>query len=89
MFELDHIKLFETNWDPYDDTEGDDVLDSVCSGISVSMFIRAGLGPLIAGHFGETILDALFKEYACLVSKHLEKEKTKFATITMSLTKVK
>ena len=88
MFELDHIKLFETNWDPYDDTEGDDVLDSARSGINVSMVIRAVLGPLIARHFGETILDGLFKEYACLVSKHLEKEKTKYATITMSLTKV-
>ncbi|KAJ1256968.1 hypothetical protein BS78_K262500 [Paspalum vaginatum] len=88
MFELDHIKLFETNWDPYDDTEGDDVHDSARSGINVSKFTRAGLGPLIAGHFGETILDALFTEYPCFVSKHLEKEKTKFAIIAMSLTKV-
>jgi len=87
MFELDHIKLFEINWDPYD-TEGDDVHDSVCSGINVSKFIRAALEPMIARHFGETILDTLFTEYAFFVSKHLQKEKTKFAIITMSLTKV-
>ncbi|CAN6373114.1 unnamed protein product [Urochloa humidicola] len=87
MFELDDIKIFEKNWDPYDDTEGDDVHDSACSGINVSKFVRAILEPLIAGHFGENILDVLLKEYACFVSKHLETEKTKFAMITMILTK--
>ncbi|CAL4979470.1 unnamed protein product [Urochloa decumbens] len=80
MFELDSIKLFEKNWDPYDDAEGDDVHDSACSGMNVSKFI--------ASHFGEDILDVLFSEYACSVSKHLEKEKTKLAMITMSLTKI-
>uniref|UniRef100_A0A453QFL4 Uncharacterized protein n=2 Tax=Aegilops tauschii TaxID=37682 RepID=A0A453QFL4_AEGTS len=29
QFELTHNKLFETNWDPYDDSEGNDVHDSV------------------------------------------------------------
>jgi hypothetical protein len=88
MFELDDIKLFEENWDPYDDTEGDDVHDIARSAMNVSNMVRAVLEPMIAGHFGETILDILFTEYACFVSKHLEKEKTKFAMITMSLTKI-
>ncbi|CAL4991250.1 unnamed protein product [Urochloa decumbens] len=88
MFQLDHIKPFEKNWDPYDDTEGDDVHDSARSGTNVSKFIRAIVESLIASHFGENILDVLFIEYACFVSKHLEKEKTKFAIITMILTKI-
>ena len=76
MFELDHIKLFETNWDPYDDTEGDDVLDSARSGINVSMVIRAVLGPLIARHFGETILmtqwDVLSYIYLIFISVSMD-----------------
>lgn len=89
MFKLDYIKVFELNWDPYDDsTEGDDVHDSVRSGMNVSKFVRALLEPLIASHFGETILDLLFADYGCLMSKHLEQEKSKSALITMSLKKL-
>ncbi|KAF8701825.1 hypothetical protein HU200_033147 [Digitaria exilis] len=83
-----HVKLFESNWDPWDDTEGDDIHNNALSGSNVSKMVRAVMEPLIASHFGETILDALFTEYACLVSMHLEKEKTKFAMIAMSLEKI-
>jgi hypothetical protein len=88
MFKLDYIKLLELNWDPYDDTEDDVVPDSVRSGINVSKLVRALLEPLIASHFGEYILDLLFADYAYLVSKHLEQEKTKTAFIIMSLKKL-
>ncbi|CAD6341945.1 unnamed protein product [Miscanthus lutarioriparius] len=88
MFKLDYIKLVELSWDPYDDTEGDDVHDSVRSGINVSKFVRALLEPLIASHFGETIPDLLFADYACLMSKHLEQEMSKSAFIIMSLKKL-
>ena len=88
MFKLDQIKLLELIWDPYDDTEGDDVHDSVRSGINVSKFVRALLEPLIASHFGETIPDLLFADYACLMSKHLEQEMSKSAFIIMSLKKL-
>jgi len=88
MFKLDHVKLLELNWDPYDDTDGDVVHDSVRSGMNVSKLVRAMLGPLIASHFGETILDLLFADYAHLVSKHLEQEKTKTAFIIISLKKL-
>ncbi|KAG0541751.1 hypothetical protein BDA96_02G044600 [Sorghum bicolor] len=88
MFKLDHIKLLELNWDPYDDTEGDDVHDSVRSGMNVSKLVRALMEPLIASHFGENILDLLFADYSYLLAKHLEQEKTKTAFIIMSLKKL-
>ena len=88
MFKLDHIKLLELNWDPYDDTEGDDVHNSVRSGMNVSKLVRALMEPLIASHFGENILDLLFADYSYLLAKHLEQEKTKTAFIIMSLKKL-
>uniref|UniRef100_A0A0E0PVN0 Jasmonate O-methyltransferase n=1 Tax=Oryza rufipogon TaxID=4529 RepID=A0A0E0PVN0_ORYRU len=87
LFEMDHINLFECNWDPYDDSQGDIVHDSALSGMNVAKCIRAALQPLIASYFGEDILNALFEEYAHRVAKHLEKEKGKFAFIVVSLKK--
>ncbi|KAJ1265546.1 hypothetical protein BS78_08G084000 [Paspalum vaginatum] len=68
--------------------KSDEVEDSARSSINVAKCIRSVLKSLIVCHFGETILDALFAEFTCLVAKHLEKEKTKFAIIAMSLKKV-
>jgi hypothetical protein len=45
------------------------------------MVIRAVMERLVASHFGETILDRLFKEYAHHFCKHLEKEETKHGSI--------
>jgi len=87
LFNMNHAKLFETNWDPYDDSESDVVHDSVRSGVNVAKCKRAVMEPLIASHFGETILDTLFGEYAQRVAKHLEKEKTKHAVIVLSMKK--
>ncbi|RCV21057.1 hypothetical protein SETIT_4G106900v2 [Setaria italica] len=88
LFNMNHVKLFETNWDPYDDSECDVVHDSFRSGVNVAKVIRAVMEPLVASHFGETILDTLFKEYAHRVAKHLEKEKTKLAVIVLSMKKL-
>jgi hypothetical protein len=49
--------------------------------------MRPALKSLIVHHFGETIIDAWFTEFRSLVVEHLEKEKTKFTTIVMSLKK--
>jgi jasmonate O-methyltransferase len=87
LFEIEHIKLFESNWDPQDDTEGDVVRDCASSGANVAKCIRAVLEPLIADHFGEDIIEELFMVYATIVAKHLEKGKAKYPIITVSLKK--
>ncbi|WVZ81767.1 hypothetical protein U9M48_029109 [Paspalum notatum var. saurae] len=88
LFNMDHCKQFELNWDPYDDSESEDVVhDSIRSGKNVAMCVRAAMEPLVASHFGETILDTLFREYAHRFAKHLENEKTKHAVIVLSLKK--
>uniref|UniRef100_A0A0E0DZQ7 Jasmonate O-methyltransferase n=1 Tax=Oryza meridionalis TaxID=40149 RepID=A0A0E0DZQ7_9ORYZ len=88
MFDLVHMKLFEVNWDPYDDSVDDVVHDIASSSQNITMGIRSVLESLIASHFGESILDVLFQEFRPLVAQHLEREKTKYAVIVMSLKKI-
>ncbi|BAF09858.1 anthranilate O-methyltransferase 1 [Oryza sativa Japonica Group] len=87
LFDISHIQLFESNWDPQDDSDDDDVatLDSVRSGVNVARCIRAVLEPLIARHFGRCIVDDLFDMYARNVAQHLEQVKTKYPVIVLSL----
>nr|CAB3450903.1 unnamed protein product [Digitaria exilis] len=85
-FDINHIQLFESNWDPYDDMDDSDVvLDSVQSGVNVAQCIRAVIEPLISHHFGEHVLDDLFEIYARNVAAHLKKVKTKYPVIVLSL----
>ncbi|KAF7086355.1 hypothetical protein CFC21_089648 [Triticum aestivum] len=88
QFRMNHNKLFETNWDPYDDSQGNDVRNSAQSGINSSKSLRAVMEPLFASHFGESVLDELFKKFAYYVEVHLDKEKTKYSVITLSLTRI-
>ncbi|KAF8689732.1 hypothetical protein HU200_041683 [Digitaria exilis] len=87
LFNMDLIEQFESNWDPFDDSEGDDVEDSARSSMNIAKLARSLMKSLIIGHFGETVLDAWFAEFRCLVAKHLEKEKIKSTIIAMSLKK--
>ncbi|CAN6201465.1 unnamed protein product [Urochloa humidicola] len=85
LFDITYAKLFESNWDPYDDSGGQFVQDSLRSGLNVAKSIRAVMEPLFASHFGGSVLDELFKEYARNVSKHLQREKTMYSVIVLSL----
>ena len=87
LFNMNHVKVFEINWDPYDDSESDDVHNSIGSGENVAKCLRAVMESLVASQFGEHILDKLFKEYARRVAKHLETEKTKHAVLVLSIEK--
>nr|CAB3499939.1 unnamed protein product [Digitaria exilis] len=87
-FSIDDINVFESNWDPYDDSDSDVVLDCASSGKNVAnKSIRAVMEPLIVEHFGEAILDELFMVFASMVSKHLEIMKAKYPVIVVSLKK--
>jgi len=87
LFDINRIELFEHNWDPYDESESDHVDDPLQSGINVAKCLRAVMEPLFARHFGESVLDALFDKYAHNVAEYLEREKTKYSIIVLSLKK--
>jgi jasmonate O-methyltransferase len=89
LFDIEHTGLFESNWDPLDDSDSDVVLDCASSGRNVAnKSIRAVIEPLIINHFGEAILDELFMVFATMVAKHLEIGKAKYPVIVVSLKKV-
>lgn len=86
LFDVGHIELFRSNWDPHDDSEDDDiVVNSARSGANVARVVRAVLEALLAPHFGEPVLDELFDVFARHVAAHLEKEKTKYTVIVLVL----
>jgi anthranilate O-methyltransferase len=84
-FDVIHIQLFDVKWDGGDDDVEMEDYGGVESSVSVARSIRAVVGPLIARHFGEHILDHLFELYAKNVAMHLQKVKTKYPVILVSL----
>ncbi|TVU01097.1 hypothetical protein EJB05_53455 [Eragrostis curvula] len=87
MFNIEHIRLFESSWDPHDDSDAEAVLDCDQSGESIAKSIRAVIEPLIMDHFGGSIIDDLFLEYASIVANHLKKGKAKYPVVVVSLKK--
>ncbi|KAM3209547.1 hypothetical protein ACQJBY_063932 [Aegilops geniculata] len=87
LFDIEHVRLFQSNWDPQDDSDSDVVLDCASSGANVAKCIRAVLEPLIVDHFGDDIIEELFTVYASVVANHLEKAKAKYPIIVASLKK--
>ncbi|KAL6856254.1 hypothetical protein ACP4OV_019056 [Aristida adscensionis] len=87
LFDIESIGLFQTNWDPHDDSDGDMVEDCASSGEIITKGLRAVIEPLIRDHFGESILHELFVTFAAIVAKHLERGKAKFTVIVVSLRK--
>lgn len=86
LFNVSHIKLFESNWDPHDDSQGGDAHITIQSGINIAKSLRAVFGPLLASHFGESLLNEIFKKCAYCVMEHLvERGEGKYLLICVSL----
>ena len=89
LFDIEDIRLFESNWDAHDDSDGYTVPDCSSSAENIAKIIRAGIEPLIINHFGEDILDELFMAYTSILEKDLEKGKAMCPVILVLLKKSK
>ena len=89
LFDIEGIRLLESNWDAHDDSDGDTVPDCSSSAENIAKIIRAGIEPLIINHFGEDILDELFMAYTSILEKDLEKGKAMCPVIVVMLKKSK
>ncbi|XP_076914126.1 S-adenosyl-L-methionine:benzoic acid/salicylic acid carboxyl methyltransferase 3-like [Bidens hawaiensis] len=95
-FSLNNMSAYEVNWDPHDTdcpTTNDLNLEHIHNHAqketkkSTAKLIRAITEPLLISHFGNSIIEVLFKKYEKHVTKHLAVKKTKQFTIVISLTK--
>ncbi|XP_058100073.1 probable jasmonic acid carboxyl methyltransferase 2 [Magnolia sinica] len=84
-FHLDRSEIIEINWDPTNDD--DNMLDKFTSGWNVAKIMRAVSESMLASHFGEAIMDDLYKRYGEKVAEHLSMEKTKHINLIISLSK--
>ncbi|KAJ4764843.1 S-adenosyl-L-methionine-dependent methyltransferase superfamily protein [Rhynchospora pubera] len=87
LFQIINMQMFESNLDPYDDSDDEFVFDNIQSGVNFAATIRSVLEPTIASHFGAGIVDELFSRLAVNAAKHLLKEKTKYPVLALCLKK--
>uniref|UniRef100_A0A0D9WNT2 Uncharacterized protein n=1 Tax=Leersia perrieri TaxID=77586 RepID=A0A0D9WNT2_9ORYZ len=87
LFDIDHLELFESNWDPYDDLDHVGKCRSPRRGMNIAKCIRAVFEPLLASHFGEDILDELFQRCAKIMESHHAEENMNYAVIVLSLSR--
>uniref|UniRef100_A0A0E0MED9 SAM dependent carboxyl methyltransferase n=1 Tax=Oryza punctata TaxID=4537 RepID=A0A0E0MED9_ORYPU len=96
LLEITDIRLFEINGNPNDGSEStEDAAGPViygasaaeAAGKSISTSLRAVMEPLIASHFGDSILDKLFAVFARYFTNYIESEveKSRVPVITLSL----
>ncbi|KAL3564962.1 hypothetical protein D5086_033008 [Populus alba] len=87
-FDIDKLETFAINWDANDDISNKDfVFEKDQCGRNVANIVRAVAEPMLVSHFGDDIMDELFKRYAEYVGEYLCVEKTKHINIVLTMTK--
>ncbi|KAI7726130.1 hypothetical protein M8C21_031010 [Ambrosia artemisiifolia] len=89
-FSITNMRNYKVNWDPHD-TDYTSMNDSnelsQIHGKNTAKVMRAVYEPLLASHFGNSIIDVLFKKIETYVAEHLSKKKTSHFFINISMTK--
>ncbi|KAL8235626.1 hypothetical protein R6Q59_016707 [Mikania micrantha] len=89
-FSFDSSIVFQGNWDPQDTdyTNTKDLIElSHNHGRNTAKVVKAVIEPLLTSHFGNSIIDTLFKKYEKHLAEHLTNRKTRFFTVVVSLSK--
>ncbi|KAG8474604.1 hypothetical protein CXB51_031223 [Gossypium anomalum] len=85
-FSIDRLEVTEVNWNAYqNETDLSDALKD--GGYNVAKCMRAVAEPLLFSHFGEAIIDEVFRRYREIVADRMSKEKTEFVNVIISLKK--
>lgn len=81
-FSINGVHVSEVNWKEACDSavESDD-------GYEVAKCMRAVAEPLLVHHFGEAIIEEVFRRYQHILADRMSKEKTEFTNLTLSLTR--
>ncbi|XP_057965257.1 probable jasmonic acid carboxyl methyltransferase 2 [Malania oleifera] len=87
-FFIRRVDTFEMGWDAHiGHVNQGSAMGKGRRGEMIAAAIRAGGEPILASHFGEAILDDLFRRFKEIVVDHMEKETCKYMKVVVSLTK--
>lgn len=85
-FTINRLEVSHVNWNAYhSDFSPSDSLDD--GGYSVAKCMRAVAEPLLVSHFGEGIIEEVFRRYREIIADRMSKEKTEFINVIISVTK--
>ena len=85
-YTIDRLEITEVNWNGHRNEF--DLPDAFKDGgYNVTKCIRAVAEPLLASHFGEAIIDEVFRRYREIIADRMSKEKTEFVNVIISLIK--
>ncbi|KAK3418775.1 salicylate carboxymethyltransferase [Eucalyptus grandis] len=86
-FSIDCLEVSEVNWSVLDTNFNTNVVLED-EGYNMAKCMRAVFEPLLVEHFGEEIIDEVFKRYRAQIVDAMSKEKTAFVNITILLKKI-
>jgi jasmonate O-methyltransferase len=91
-FSIDQLGVSEVNWNALDNWNNFECESQMSESHSdgsynVTQCMRAVSEPLLISHFGESIIEELFKRYQEILNDRMSKEKTKFVNVTILLTR--
>ncbi|KAL4568978.1 hypothetical protein LXL04_024604 [Taraxacum kok-saghyz] len=84
-FTINCLEVSEVNWDANTDNRLN--LPDKNGGYNVAKCMRAVAEPLLASHFGESIIEEVFIRYRKIITERMSKEKTQFINVTVSMTR--
>ncbi|KAM7273489.1 hypothetical protein ACFE04_028153 [Oxalis oulophora] len=87
-FTIDKLEMFQINNDPRDDVNNTSfIFNETEVGNNAAEYVRSAVEPLLASHFGASVMDSLFAKYAKLLGENWCFEKAKTTIIVLSLKK--
>ncbi|KAM7272261.1 hypothetical protein ACFE04_026924 [Oxalis oulophora] len=87
-FTIEKLEIFQINIDSRDDVNNTSfIFNEIEVGNNAAKYARSAIEPLLARHFGASVMDNLFTKYAKLLGENWCFEKPKNTTIVLSLKK--
>ncbi|XP_062102448.1 S-adenosyl-L-methionine:benzoic acid/salicylic acid carboxyl methyltransferase 3-like [Humulus lupulus] len=86
-FTVNKVEVSQVHWSASDDTAFGTSEELNDGGYSVAKCMRAVAEPLLVSHFGEAIIDEVFRRYREIIVDRMSKEKTEFFNVIISLNK--
>ncbi|XP_048129057.1 salicylate carboxymethyltransferase-like [Rhodamnia argentea] len=86
-FSMDCLEVSEVNWSVFD-SDFDPNVVSEDEGCNLVRCMRAVAEPLLVNHFGEEIIDEVFKRYGAQLAARMSEENPAFVNVVISLKKI-